>query len=56
LTGGTPDRETVIVLFYAYINGGNLYSKELLNFNERFIGTSLMKKGALFLISIYRSL
>jgi hypothetical protein len=56
LIGGTPDRKTVIELPSASIKGGSLYSKVLLNFNVKFLGTSLMKKGGLLKNSTHKSL
>jgi hypothetical protein len=56
LMGGTPDRNTVIALPSASIKGGSLYSKVLLNFNDRFLGTSLMKNGGLLKNSTHKSL
>jgi hypothetical protein len=37
------------------MNLGHKYSKLLLNFNVKFIGTSLMKKGGVFVNSTIKS-
>jgi hypothetical protein len=47
LIEGMPDRKTVVLVVSVSLYGGNMYSKLLLNFTVRLIGTSLMKKGPL---------
>lgn len=54
-TGGKPDIKRKISFPSLSVYDGHKYSKLLLNFNVKFIGTSLMKKGAEFVNSTIKS-